>query len=67
MTKLCAYCGRQIRGEATPLADDAGSGAHAVAYWHTDRAECGPRLPPLPGPGVTVPPRFVPLGRDGRP
>lgn len=69
--KRCAYCGRSIRGEAIQVGDDAGSGTHAPAYWHKDRVECGPKQPPLPGPDdgvlVTVPARFIPPSRQGRP
>ena len=44
MTRTCAYCEQPIVGAATPVSDDAGSGAHALAYWHSDAAECGPRV-----------------------
>lgn len=67
--KHCAYCGDPIHGEALPVGDDTDSGVHPPAYWHKTPAECGPPQSPLPGPddSVTVPPRFIPLGRDGRP
>ncbi|MCZ0979409.1 hypothetical protein O1L60_10670 [Streptomyces diastatochromogenes] len=44
MTKICAYCEQPILGVAAPVEDDAGSGAHALAYWHATAAECGPRV-----------------------
>ncbi|MGW3386896.1 hypothetical protein [Streptomyces cinereoruber] len=41
--KHCSYCGQEITGNATPVADDAATGAHAPAYWHAVPTECGPR------------------------
>ncbi|MFC8491763.1 hypothetical protein ACFUJU_13370 [Streptomyces sp. NPDC057235] len=51
----CSYCDQPILGKATPIADDAATGAHPPAYWHADRAECGkrarrPSLPDGPSP-----------------
>ncbi|MEU2115209.1 hypothetical protein ABZ567_06050 [Streptomyces sp. NPDC016459] len=42
--KHCAYCEQPILGTAVPVADDAGTGAHAPAYWHANKGECGPRV-----------------------
>ncbi|WP_017239513.1 hypothetical protein [Streptomyces sp. SS] len=42
--KHCAYCEKPILGTAVPVADDAGTGAHAPAYWHANKGECGPRV-----------------------
>ncbi|WP_432121855.1 hypothetical protein [Streptomyces sp. S1] len=44
MTKACAYCEQPIFGLALPVADDAGTGAHALAHWHAEAAACGPRV-----------------------
>ena len=41
--KYCSYCGNRIEGAALPIGDDAANGAHAPAFWHADRSECGPR------------------------
>lgn len=43
MTKYCAYCDQLITGEAVPIDDDGGSGAHAPTYWHANESECGTR------------------------
>lgn len=48
--KVCSWCDQPIHGKAVQLGDDAGSGVHLPAYWHADRAECGPRRRLLPGP-----------------
>ena len=53
--KTCAYCGQLIEGEARPVGDDAASAAHPSVFWHDDPTECGPRVPPLPGPDATSP------------
>ena len=43
--KRCGYCGNLITGQARALDDDAASGAHVPAYWHTNSGDCGPRMP----------------------
>ncbi|MFC7929010.1 hypothetical protein [Streptomyces cinereoruber] len=63
--KRCSYCGQEITGNATPVADDAATGAHAPAYWHAVPAECGPRAARPSGMDESSRLRYH-LGRAGR-